>query len=151
MKPPKAPQNCSPSTRAWWSCPGILYFLAVGPEPDVAIKIGVAAQTGASTLRTSLKRRLDQIQSSNHEAIQVLGLIYFEKEEYEYPMWEADAMERQLHNEFQHLARFSRDTRGSEWFTSAPILLTKIKAISKPPEAFGLPRSFCTPILNGPP
>jgi hypothetical protein len=147
MKPPKAPELSSPSTRAWWGCPGILYFLAVGPEPHhVAVKIGVAAQTRTTTLKASLKRRLDQIQSSNHEPILLLGLIYFEKEKYEYPMWHADTLERKLHNEFQHLARFTRDTRGSEWFTSAPALLARIKEISVPPERLGLPRSFCKPI-----
>ncbi len=122
MKPPKTPLESAPSTRAWWACSGILYFLAVGPEPHVAIKIGIAAQTGNRTLNASVKRRVDQIQSSNHEAIQILGLIYFEKERYEFPMWAADSMERELHNQFQHLARFSRDTRGSEWFGSSPEL-----------------------------
>jgi hypothetical protein len=136
--------------RAWWACPGFLYFLAVGPDPHFAIKIGVAAQTGTSTPMGSLKRRLDQIQSSNHEPIQVLGLIYYDKANHEYPMWHADAMERRLHNEFQHLARFARDTRGSEWFTSAPALLARIKEISKPPDHFGLPRIFSVPITATP-
>ena len=77
-----------------------------------------------------------------------MGLIYFEKDKYEYPMWHADALERELHNEFQHLARFSRDTRGSEWFTSAPVLLARIMELSMPPEHFGLPRAFCKPVAQ---
>lgn len=147
MKPPKPPSQSAPSTIAWWSCPGIVYFLAVG-EPYVAVKIGVAAQTGTKDLRSTVKRRLDQIQSSNHEPIQLIGIIYFEKSNHEYPMWEADALERQLHNEFQHLARFARDTRGSEWFTSSEELILRVKEISVPPEQLNLPHYFCSPIAK---
>jgi hypothetical protein len=62
-----------------------VYFLAVGDEPYIAIKVGVAAQTKAGDLRSSIKRRLDQIQASNHEPIQLLGLVRFTKEEHENP------------------------------------------------------------------
>jgi len=143
MKPPKSPLHASPSTLAWWSCPGVVYFLAVG-EPYLAIKIGVAAQTGTKDLRVSIKRRLDQIQSSNHEPVQIIGITYFEKPKYEYPMWQAEILERELHNEFQHLARFSRDTRGSEWFNPSEKLLARIGEISVPPEQLNLPRFFCS-------
>ena len=61
-------------------------------------------------------------------------------------MWQADALERELHNEFQHLARFARDTRGSEWFNFSEELLIRIKEISRPPEDLNLPRFFCSPI-----
>lgn len=149
MKPPKPPEESSPSTREWWSCAGVVYFLAVG-DPFIAIKIGVAAQTGMKDLRSAVKRRLDQIQSSNHEPVQLLGLIHFEKCHHDYPMWEADALERELHNEFQPLARFVRDTRGSEWFSVSDNLLSRIKEISVSPENLGLPRFFCNPI-SGPP
>ena len=148
MKPPKAPSECSPSTLAWWKCAGVVYFLGVG-NPYIAIKIGVAAQTGTRDLKGTVKRRLDQIQSSNHEPIELIGVVHFEKSAHEYPMWHADALERELHNQFQHLARFARDTRGSEWFTYSNELLSHIKEISVPPEALGLPRSFCNPI-HGP-
>jgi hypothetical protein len=147
MKPPKLPSQSAPSTIAWWSCPGIVYFLAVG-EPYIAVKIGVAAQTGTKDLRSTVKRRLDQIQSSNHEPIQLIGIVHFEKHKYEYPMWEADALERELHNQFQHHARFARDTRGSEWFTPSDKLLLRIKEISVPPEQLNLPRFFCSPIAK---
>src|SRR5882757_6108885 len=129
MKPPKSPSQSSPSTLAWWRCPGVLYFVAVG-EPHFAVKIGVAAQTGTRDLLSSVKRRLDQIQSSNHEPIQLIGIVHFEKHKYEYPMRQADALERELHNEFQHLARFARDTRGSEWFNCSKELLIRIGNIS---------------------
>jgi hypothetical protein len=147
MKPPKPPSESSPSTREWLSCAGVLYFLAVG-DPFIAIKIGVAAQTGTKDLRSTVERRLDQIQSSNHEPIQLLGIIHFEKSAYEYPMWHADALERELHNEFQPLARFARDTRGSEWFSVSEDLLNRIKKLSVPPESLGLPRFFCNPIAS---
>jgi hypothetical protein len=147
MKPPKSPAESSPSTREWWSCSEVVYFLAVG-DPFVAVKIGIAAQTGTKDLRSTVKRRLDQIQSSNHEPVQLLGLIHFEKSAHEYPMWQADALERELHNEFQPLARFARDTRGSEWFSVSEELLNRIKEISVPPESLGLSRFFCNPIAG---
>lgn len=147
MKPPKSPSQSSASTRAWWSCPGVVYFLAVGERepPYIAIKIGVAAQIGTRDLQSSLKKRLDQIQSSNHEPIQLIGIVHFDKNKYEYPMWQADALERELHNEFQHLARFARNTRGSEWFNFSEELLIRIKEISVPPDRLKLPRFFCSP------
>ena len=146
MKPPKSPLLSSPTTVAWWSCPGAVYFLAVG-DPYIAIKIGVAAQTRSQDLRATIKRRMDQIQSSNHLPIQLIGLVHFDKtNDDDLPMWRADALERELHNEFQHLARFARDTRGSEWFTYSDELLARIQGLSVPPEQVGLPRFFCNPI-----
>lgn len=143
MKPPPLPDQVSPETRAYWSHEGVLYFLAAGQDPFVAVKIGVAAQTLSRDLQSTLRRRMDQIQASNHEPIQLLGLIYYRRTEFEFPMREAEAGERELHNEFQHLARFERDTRGSEWFTSTPTLIARIRAMATPPELLGLPRSFC--------
>ena len=93
MKPPRNPAESSPSTLEWWSCPGVVYFVAAGDSPYLAIKIGVAAQTGSRDLRSTVRRRLDQIQSSNHEPIQLLGLKYFEETaECAFPMREADAL-----------------------------------------------------------
>ena len=145
MKPPKSPLLSSPTTVAWWSCPGAVYFLAVG-DPYIAIKIGVAAQTRTQDLRSTIKRRMDQIQSSNHFPIELIGLTIFEKQDHAYPMQQAEALERELHNEFQHLARFVRDTRGSEWFNYSDELLARIQALSVTPEQLGLPRFFCSPI-----
>ena len=147
MKPPKSPDQSSLSTREWWSCAGIVYFLAVG-DPFIAIKIGVAAQTGTKDLRSTVKRRLDQIQSSNHEPVQLFGLIYFEKNVHQYPMWQAEALERELHNEFQSHARFARDTRGSEWLNVSDDLIKRIQEIATSPESLGLPRFFCSPIVE---
>jgi hypothetical protein len=139
MRPPKLPSEASESTRAWWRWPGIVYFLAVG-NPAIAVKIGMAAITGKHSLKSTLVRRVAQIQSSNHELIELLGVIYYAKGEY--PSRDADAYERELHNEFRHLQRFKSYYRGAEWFTASPELLTKIGAIAGTPEALNLPRTF---------
>lgn len=137
MKPPKPVSASSASTVAWWSCPGIVYFIAVG-EPPIAIKIGMAAQTGMRSLRETVVRRLSQIQSSNHELVRLLGVVYFN--EGEYPTRQADALERELHIEFAHLQRFKPYSRGAEWFTSAPELLARIEKLATTPEELSLPR-----------
>jgi hypothetical protein len=145
MKPPKAASESSTSTRAWWSCPGVVYFLSVG-EPPVAIKIGMAAQTGTNDLRATVVRRLSQTQSSNHERVQLLGVIYIT--EGEYPTRQAEAKERELHSEFQHLQRFKSYTRGAEWFTSSPELLARIVEIATQPEKLNLPRYVSVPFVK---
>jgi hypothetical protein len=141
MRPPKAAAEASATTVAWWRCPGVVYFVAAA-EPPVAVKIGVAAQTGTGDLKAVLVRRLSQIQSSNHEAVQLLGVIPFT--EGEHPMRDAEARERKLHLEFSHLQRFKPNTRGCEWFTAVPELLAQIEQIATPPEALNLPRGVCT-------
>jgi hypothetical protein len=139
MKPPKPASEASASTRAWWSCPGVVYFIGAG-DPPIAIKIGMAAQTGGMGLPATIVRRLAQIQSSNHELIQLLGVIHFEKGEF--PSRDADARERELHIEFQPLQRFKSYRRGAEWFTSSPALLARIREIADEPEKHQLPRTF---------
>ncbi len=140
MKPPKpASEASSASTQTWWSCHGVVYFIAAG-TPPVAIKIGMAAQTAKSDLRSTIVRRLAQIQSSNHELIQLLGVIHFTQGDF--PTRDAEARERELHIEFQHLQRFKRYGRGAEWFTSSPALLARIREIATEPEVLGLPRTF---------
>ena len=141
MKPPKPASESSASTVAWWSCPGVVYFLAAA-EPPVAVKIGVAAQTGKRSLRAVVVRRLSQIQSSNHEPVQLLGVIPFT--EGEYPMRDAEARERELHGEFSQLQRFKSYSRGAEWFTVSPELLARIDQIATPPEELDLPRTVCS-------
>src|ERR1041385_667034 len=111
MKPPAETTN-SEHTERWWKSPGILYFLGVGSPSRIAIKIGMLAQTGTSTLHQAVVRRLSQIQSSNHEAVELLGVVYFREGQYKYPTREADARERELHIRFQNLRRFKADTRG---------------------------------------
>ena len=148
MKPP-AETTASPHTERWWKSPGILYFLGVGQPSRIAIKIGMLAQTGANTLRQAVVRRLSQIQSSNHEAVELLGVIYYREGQYKYPTREADARERELHIRFESLRRFKPDTRGGEWFTPSDELLRLIAAESTPPEELGLPRFVCSPIHRG--
>ena len=139
MKPPKAVEKSAPSMIAWWKNPGVLYFIAAG-DPPVAVKIGMAAITGNRSLRDTVVRRLSQIQSSNHELIRLLGIIHFT--EGDYPTRNADARERELHNEFEHLCRFKAYTRGAEWFSASQELLTRIEQIATKPEALELPVSF---------
>jgi hypothetical protein len=145
MKPPKAATLASESTRKWWSCPGFIYFLAAG-KPPKAIKIGMAAITGKHTLQSALVRRVAQIQSSNHELIEVLGAIHFT--EGEFPTRDADARERELHIEFKHLQRFKSYLRGAEWFTPAPELHARIEEIAARPEALGLPKTSSHALPN---
>src|SRR3990172_190578 len=102
MKAPKPIEASSPSTIAWWRNPGVIYFIAAG-EPPVAIKIGMAAITRERSLRDTIVRRLSQIQSSNHELVRLLGVLHYTQGEY--PTRDADARERELHNEFKHLCR----------------------------------------------
>ena len=146
MRPPKAAAEASATTAAWWRCPGVVYFVAAA-EPPAAVKIGVAAQTGTRDLKAVLVRRLSQIQSSNHEPIQLLGVIPFT--EGEHPMRRAEERERELHLEFSSLQRFKPNTRGCEWFTAVPELLTRIEEIATSPEALNLPRRVCATHLDG--
>jgi hypothetical protein len=139
MKPPMDPSNASESTLEWWRSPGVVYFIAAG-SPPVAIKIGMAAQTKSNTLKSTISRRLSQIQSSNHELVELLGVIYLA--EGEYPTREAEILERELHLEFEHLQRFAKNTRGAEWFTASPELVSKVQSIATSPEELGLPKHF---------
>ena len=149
MKPPKPVEASSPSTIVWWKNPGVIYFIAAG-EPPVAIKIGIAAITGNRDLRATIVRRLSQIQSSNHERIRLLGVIQFTHDTYgECPTWYADAKERELHNEFEHLCRFAVYTRGAEWFNPSSELLVRIEQIATKPEALHLPIFFPSVAKNG--
>ena len=75
MRPPKETTD-SPVQAAWWSSPGILYFFAAG-HPPAAIKIGVAALTNGCSLQNGITRRFKEIQTSNHETIELLGLVHF--------------------------------------------------------------------------
>jgi hypothetical protein len=146
VKPPKLASLASPSTQAWWRNPGIIYFVAAG-NPPVSIKIGMAAQTGKNSLRAIVVRRLSQIQSSNHELIELLGIIHFTQGDH--PTRDADAMERELHLEFKHLQRFKSYMRGSEWFTPSAELLARIEELSVKPETLGLPNTFSMLLSSG--
>lgn len=143
MRPTKSPELASESTRQWWACPGVVYFLSVG-SPIFAVKIGMLAVTGKFTLESAMRRRLSSIQSSNHELVEIFRLVHLT--EGDYPSKDAEDLERQLHIEFQHLARFKAGTRGSEWFTASDDLLSKAREIAVTPESLGLPRSIGLPI-----
>jgi hypothetical protein len=142
MKPPKETTD-SPAQAAWWSCPGLLYFFAAGGPPN-AIKIGISALTKQCTMRDAVKRRFSQIQSSNHDTVELLGVITFT--EGQYPTRQAEVRERELHIQFAHLQRFKPGTRASEWFTASQELLSFIAANSTPPEILNLPRFISSPI-----
>ena len=140
MKPPKPVEACSPKTEAWWKNPGVIYFTAAG-EPPVAIKVGMTAITGSRDLKAAVERRLSQIQSFNHERFRLLGIIHFAHDTHgPYPTRGAEAKERELHNEFEHLGRFKPYERGAEWFNPVPELLARIEEVATKPEAMHLPR-----------
>jgi hypothetical protein len=143
MKPTRSPDGAAESTLAWWRSPGLVYFLSVG-EPTLAVKVGMLAAGSKGDLVAAVRRRLSQIQSSNHEHVQLLGAIPFT--EGEYPTKAAEDIERELHLRFEHLCRFKPGSRGAEWFTADPELLEHIRSISKPPEALNLPRSVAEPV-----
>lgn len=63
----------------------------------------------------------------------------------DYPTKEAEDLERRLHLEFSHLARFKPGTRGAEWFSASPDLLARIREIGVKPESLGLPKSIGVP------
>ena len=139
MKPPKDPSHAAESTLKWWRSPGVVYLVAAD-SPPIAIKIGMVAQSESHTLKSTLIRRLSQIQNSNHELIELIGVVYFT--EGDYPTREAEILERELHNEFEHLQRFKKHSRGAEWFTASDELLTKIREISREPNELKLPMHF---------
>ena len=139
MQLTKAFEHGTHSTQAWWSCPGLLYFLAVG-SPAAAIKIGMLALTKGQSAPTGMRRRLASIQSSNHELVYILGVIHFQ--EGKHPTKDAEDLERSLHLKFRHLARFKAYTRGSEWFTASPELQAEIGRISQPPGAYEMQQSL---------
>ncbi|HEU0153181.1 MAG TPA: GIY-YIG nuclease family protein [Arenimonas sp.] len=144
MLPPKQALAAAESTRKWWACPGVVYFLGVG-DPIVAVKIGMLAITERLTLASAVRRRLSQIQTSNHEPIHVLGLIHFSGSDF--PTRDAEIRERELHLEFEHLGRFKAGTKGAEWFSSSPELLRRIAEVSKAPEELGVER--CIAVQSG--
>jgi hypothetical protein len=141
MRPPKDPSLAAPSTVKWWNCPGIVYFLGVG-NPIAAVKIGMLAITEKLNIQTAVARRIGQMQTSNHEPIQVLGLISFC--DCDHPTRQAEIVERELHLKYAHLARFKSGTKGSEWFNSSPDLLAEISTISVLPESVGIPRCYAS-------
>ena len=134
VKPPKIPSD--PIMLAWYRLPGLVYFFKAGE----AIKIGVTAVGNGKTLQEAVKRRMTQIQSANHEPIELLGVISFSTKDGDMPTFLAETCERELHNRFAASLRFKQHTVGAEWFTSSDDLLAYIRHNARTPEAFGLPR-----------
>jgi len=136
VRPPKeATDNALQA--AWWGSPGVLYFFGAG-NPPAAIKIGVAALTKGCTLQKGVMRRLREIQTSNHELIELLGLIHFT--EGQYPTRLAEVLERELHLRFASHQLFKPGTRGAEWFRPSVDLLDYIQANARRPEDLGVAR-----------
>lgn len=142
MKPPKI-ETESKVQAEWWASPGIVYFFGAG-NPAKAIKIGVAAVTKNTTLEKSVVRRFKQIQTSNHETVELLGVVYFENGKY--PTRDAEVLERELHIKFSENQRFESNTSGSEWFTPSDELFEYVKNNTTKPEDLELPRIVSQPI-----
>jgi hypothetical protein len=81
---------------------------------------------------------MTQIQLSNHEPLELLGIITFV--DGDLPTLQAENRERELHEKFSLLQRFKRYTVGAEWFNLSDDLRAYIKSETSPPEAFQLPR-----------
>lgn len=143
MKPPRETTG-NPAQAAWWSCPGVVYFFAAG-NPPVAIKIGVAALTGGCGVREAIVRRMRALQTSNHEKIELLGVIVFTSGRY--PTRDAEVLERELHIRFARQQRFKPHTRGAEWFTPSDELFDYIDRHTETPAAFEIPISIAQNVI----
>lgn len=99
-------------------------------------------------MREAVTRRFRQIQTSNHETVELLGIIAFT--EGQYPTRLAEVRERELHIQFANLQRFKAGTRASEWFTASRELLSYIREVSTPPEKLKLPRFIGLPVNREP-
>jgi hypothetical protein len=134
VKAPKIPSD--PITLAWHRLPGLVYFFKAGD----AIKIGVTAVGNGKTPQEAIKRRMRQIQSANHESIELLGVISFSTRDGNMPTFLAETRERELHIRFAASMRFKQHSVGAEWFTASDDLLAYIRENARTPEVFGLPR-----------
>ena len=131
MKAP-AQHTTSPRQLEWWAKEAVVYFIGAG-RPLIAVKIGVSAWA-------TMARRLRSLQSSNHEPLELLGVIAFR--EGQYPMQAAERREWELHEKFIALQRAAPDQCGHEWFTASAELLAFINANSRRPEVHKFPRTL---------
>ncbi len=115
----------------WWFKPGAVYFIGAG-RPLVAIKIGV-------TQRDKIGHRLRAIQCDNHEPVELLGAIIFEKGPK--PLLEAERHEQSLHRQFRQHQRIVDGSVGHEWFAAADEILNYIARHALPPDKVGSLRS----------
>jgi hypothetical protein len=139
VKAPTASDN--PIMAAWQRLPGFVYFLKAGN----AIKIGVAAVPTGKTMPQAILRRFRQIQSSNHELLELLGVIKFE--DGDRPTLLAEKRERELHVQFESLLRFKMHSLAAEWFNSSDDLLSFVQENAEPPEALGVPKYVAIPVI----
>lgn len=109
----------------------LLHFIGAG-DPLQAIKIAV-------TLTAGFTRRLRQHQSSNHEALRVLGIIDFGISGRN--LRQAEEHERALHTRFTSHQRFQAWQVGYEWFNPHQEILDYIKANCRSCADLGLPDS----------
>ena len=110
----------------WERSPGFVYFITAGDPPDdiKAVKIGISTE---ATLRSRVKR----IQGSNHEKIELLGVIPFRG--MEYPMKCAETREQELHKQFEEFQRRNKGAAGHEWFDGDKELIDYITDVAEPP------------------
>lgn len=119
----------------WERSPGFVYFIAAGDPPDdiKAVKIGISTE---ATLRSRVKR----IQGSNHEKIELLGVIPFR--DLEYPMKCAETCEQELHKKFEKIQRRKKGAAGHEWFDGDKELIDYITDNAEtPPNGLGITKS----------
>ena len=109
---------------AYFSRDSVIYFIAAGEQPIKAVKIGVTA-------RSTVKKRLTSIQSSNHERVRLLGIIEFIGGDK--PGLRAERREAELHKMFKNFARAKPHSVGAEWFDWAPPLENFIAEFSELP------------------
>lgn len=132
MKAPAAHTN-SQRQLDWWAKDAVVYFIGAGSlGAPIAVKIGVSAWA-------TVKRRLSSIQSSNHEPLELMGVIPFRG--MQNPMQAAEIREWELHRLFATLQRTNPGQCGYEWFTASDDLRTFIDRETQKPETFGFPRS----------
>lgn len=115
---------------AWWAKDAVVYFIAAG-NPAIAVKIGV-------TTWGTVSKRLAALQSSNHEILELRGVIPFRG--MALPMKDAEDKERELHGMFRALQRAKEGQRGYEWFKADQSLLGFIERDTIRPEVFSFPR-----------
>jgi hypothetical protein len=141
MKAPKVSDN--PIMASWQRLPGFVYFI----RASNAIKIGVAAVPNGRTMGQAITKRFKQIQSANHECLELLGAITFQ--DGERPTLLAETRERELHARFESSLRFKTHTIAAEWFNSSDELLAFVRDNAEPAEALGAPRRVASPAVVG--
>jgi hypothetical protein len=117
----------------WERQDGFVYFIGAGDPPE-AIKIGIA-------IRESMLKRLKALQTSNHQPLHILGLVYFANEER--PMASANALEKALHEKYESSRRLVNGP-GNEWFSVSVDLLAEIENVATDPTAYDVPRTIAT-------